>query len=172
MLELPSKDAENDLERHLRLGRDVRSAGGSSKIRDVVLAKLDVPANRRICREFKLTAGELCLAFTELIAVESVKKPAAFDSGLWKRILDEPLLFRTALQELHRVTSGQAPLHRRAAILKWARDRAVATPVRRVRHRRNTRPEQLKNALSSFLPALLIVVGLMVAMAVYLFLFV
>ncbi|MDX2080616.1 MAG: hypothetical protein SFU53_07515 [Terrimicrobiaceae bacterium] len=172
MLELPFKDAENELERHLRLGRDVRSTAGSSRIRDVVTAKLAIPANQRICREFKLTAGELSLAFTELIALESEKKRPGSESGLWRRILDDPNLFRTALQELHRVTHGQAQLHRRAAILNWAKRRAEATPVRQVRRRRTSKPEQFKNSISSFLPGFMIVIALMVAIAVYLFIFV
>lgn len=123
------------------------------------------PANRRMCRQYGVTARELALAYTEIIA--AMRQP--FVSGQ-KTLLAPTFLFAEPgqleefLKEIHRATHGQTALQRRLAIIECAKRRALLFESAAPKHAAGiTRTKLLKASLASKIPIMLL--GLIIAIA-------
>ncbi|TSA31167.1 MAG: hypothetical protein D4R65_11790 [Verrucomicrobiaceae bacterium] len=142
-------------------------------MRHLVHAALMSPANQRMCRQYGVTARELALAYTEIVA--AMKQP--FVSGRKTQLaptsmFSKPEELEEFLKEIHRSAHGQTALQRHLAIVECARRRALlfadAAPKESVEI---TRTNLLKASLASNMPILLVGVIIVVAgvlIAVYL----
>ena len=154
--------SQNELLRHIRLGRSVRSAEGANQVRNFILAAQALPSIQRLCLAYHLSFSELCSACTEILA--GAQAPDAFvESGTPDAtgVFCDPVQLEVLLKKIHYATHGQTDIQRRLAIVACAKSHAarIAVPVARspLHH---TRSNLLKLSIRSKLPVLMICAGI------------
>lgn len=120
------ESAQKNLQRHLRLGKSIRSPGGTNQVKSLILAAQANPAIARLCRSYRFNVRDLSAACVEIIA----EKPDGIVSGTKKETLPTSVFFNPVqlekfLQELHIATNGKPPIQRHLAIVACAKKQAA-----------------------------------------------
>ena len=159
------RSARKELLRYLRMGKSARSRIGANHIRNYILESLADPAVHRLCREYQMKAGDLCLACTEILdrnADLSVTGGGEIPASLL--LFSDPGRLEGLLGKLRAATHGQAAIQRRLAIEACARNHAgqMAAPVADQRPA-VTRSNLLKKSIFNNLLLMMLIAGLVVA---------
>lgn len=120
------ESAQKNLQRHLRLGKSIRSPGGTNQVKSLILATQANPAIARLCRDYRFNIRELSTACVEIIA----EKPDRIISGEQKDLLPtsifcDPAKLEGFLKDLQLATKGKPPVQRHKAIVDCAKKQAV-----------------------------------------------
>lgn len=163
---LPSiETAERSLLRHIQQGRNLRTPNASNCARNLATAAMGAPEIGRLCREHRVTCGELAAAYLEILAAMSAPiLPGPPPLLAPTRMLADPDQLALFLRDLQRDTLGLTPLQRRLAMVERAKKQAkiledeIPRPPREI-----TRSFLLKSSIQSKLPLLALIVAIIVA---------
>ena len=165
-MSLPTlESAERSLLRHIQQGRSLRTPNASNFARNLVTAALRAPKIGRLCREHRVTCGELAAAYVEILAaMDAPVLPGPPPQLAATRLLNDPDRLAPFLRDLHRDTLGLTPLQRRLAMVERAKKQArmlegeIPRPAPEI-----TRSFLLKSSIQSKLPLLALIVAIIVA---------
>ena len=145
--------------------KSVRSRIGANHIRNFILESLADPAVHRLCREYHMKAGDLCLACAEIL--DRNPEPPGTAGGETPDALllfNDPQRLEGLLGKLRAATHGQVAIQRRLAIEACARNHAdqMAEPLAEQRPA-VTRSNLLKKSIYNNLLLMMLIAGLVVA---------
>ncbi len=147
------------------MGKSVRSRIGANHIRNYILESLADPAVHRLCLEYHIKAGDLCIACEEILD-RNPDLPVAGGGEPPASLLlfSEPGRLEGFLVKLRAATHGQVAIQRRLAIVACARNHAgqMAAPVADQRPS-VTRSNLLKKSIFNNLLLMMLIAGLVVA---------
>ncbi|MFZ4776024.1 MAG: hypothetical protein ACOYM3_11700 [Terrimicrobiaceae bacterium] len=155
---------QNELLRHIRLGKSIRSTEGANQVRNFILAAQARPSIKRLCLAYHLSFTEVCTVCTEILAEAPAPDPSEENGApAATAVFCDPLQLEGLLKKIHYATHGQTDIQRRLAIVACAKSHAaqIAAPVSRspLHH---TRSNLLKLSIRSKLPVVMICAGIII----------
>lgn len=159
------ESAERNLLRHMQQGRSLRTPNASNSARNLATAAMGAPEIGRLCREHRVTCGELAAAYLEILAAMSAPiLPAPPPLLAPTRLITSTDQLAPFLRDLQRDTLGLTPLQRRLAMVERAKKQAKILEDEPPRPPAEiTRSFLMKSSIQSKLPLLALIVAIIVA---------